>query len=140
MSTTSRLIGVMSSACIIAATAGTALAQATPKTASNDDTIVMQPFQVSTVRSNDYIASDSVTGTRVVSKLRDLPFQVNVVTDSFMKDFAAFELPDQLGFVSNVSPSDSEGQLTLRGFATTPFVDGFRRLREHGPDGDGGHG
>lgn len=124
----SRLLGIVSSACLAAVSARTSLAQSTTPKPADDDTIVMQPFQVSSVKSNDYIASDSVTGTRVVSKLRDLPFQVNVVTDSFMKDFAAFDLPDQLGFVSNVSPSDSQGTLTLRGFTTTPFVDGFRRL------------
>ena len=78
--------------------------------------------------SNDYIASDSVTGTRVASKLKDLPFQVNVVTAEFMTDFAAFEMNDQLAFVSNISPSSSQGQLQIRGFSSTPFVDGFRRL------------
>ena len=93
-----------------------------------DEVVSMSAFEVSATPGNDYIASESVTGTRVASKLKDLPFQVNVVTAEFMTDFAAFEMSDQLAFVSNISPSSSQGQFQLRGFASTPFVDGFRRL------------
>eukprot|EP01036_Dinobryon_divergens_P020603 gene20603-28270_t len=52
------------------------------------DIVSLSAFEVMGAPSNDYIASDSVTGTRVASKLKDLPFQVNVVTAEFMTDFA----------------------------------------------------
>ena len=93
-----------------------------------NEVVSMSAFEVSATPANDYIAAESVTGTRVAAKLKDLPFQVNVVTAEFMTDFAAFEMTDQLAFVSNISPSSSQGQFQLRGFASTPFVDGFRRL------------
>ena len=96
--------------------------------AAEEDMIVLSQFTVQGDKTNDYVASESVTGTRVASKLRDLPFQVNVVTAEFMTDFGAFDMSQQLGWVSNISPSDTQGNLVLRGFTTTPFVDGFRRL------------
>lgn len=92
------------------------------------DVVVLSAFEVSAKATNEYVASESVTGTRIASQLRDLPFQVNVITAEFMNDFAAYEMPDQLAFVSNISPSESQGEFQLRGFPSTPFVDGFRRL------------
>jgi len=96
--------------------------------ATDDETLVLSPFTIQAEKNNDYIASESVTGTRIASKVRDLPFQVNVITSEFMADFGAFDMSQQLGWVSNISPSDSQDSLVLRGFQTTPFVDGFRRL------------
>ena len=112
---------------LLALAALTALAQPAPPRAP-EDVVRLSAFEVTATPSNDYVASESVTGTRVASKLKDLPFQVNVVTAEFMADFAAFEMNDQLAFVSNISPSSSQGQFQLRGFSSTPFVDGFRRL------------
>lgn len=100
----------------------------TAPAAADEDVVVLSQFTVQGDKANDYVASESVTGTRVASKLRDLPFQVNVITSEFITDFGAFDMSQQLGWVSNISPSDTQGSLVLRGFATTPFVDGFRRL------------
>lgn len=96
--------------------------------AQNNSVVTLSPFQVTADQAGGYVASESVTGTRIASKIRDLPFQVNVVTSDFLKDFGLFDLSQQLGYVSNVSPSDTDGTFTLRGFSSTPYVDGFRRL------------
>lgn len=103
------------------------LAQTAQEPAKSDQVVTLSEFDVSDVKTNDYTASESVTGTRVVSKLRDLPFQVDVITSEFLTDFGAFDISQQLGFVPNVSPSDTDGNFVLRGFASTPFIDGFRR-------------
>ncbi len=100
----------------------------TSNAALNDSIVQLSAFEVSADKDRGYIASEAATGTRVATKIRDLPFLVDVVTSDFMQDFAAFDMSDQLGWVANVSPSDSAGSLVLRGFASTPYVDGFRRL------------
>lgn len=107
---------------------GTDASSSSEERQGGNQVVVLSAFEVSTKASNEYVASESVTGTRIASQLRDLPFQVNVITAEFMNDFAAYEMPDQLGFVSNISPSESQGEFQLRGFPSTPFVDGFRRL------------
>lgn len=95
---------------------------------SGETVFVLSPFEVSAEKTRGYIASESTTGTRVAMKLRDNPMVVDVVSAEFLNDFGAFDMSQQLGWVANVSPSDSEGSFVLRGFTSTPYVDGFRRL------------
>ncbi len=94
-----------------------------------NDVVTLQEFTVTSTTSNDYIASESVTGTRVASKIQDLPFNVNVVTGEFIDDFAAYELPDQFAFVSSISPNETQGAYQVRGFeSNNQLRNGFRRL------------
>ncbi len=96
---------------------------------STTDVVTLSPFDVTGDEAHGYVASESITGTRIASKLQDLPFAVNVVTSEFMNDFAAFDLPQQAAFVSGFSPSEVLGNFQLRGFpANVTLVDGFRRL------------
>ena len=106
----------------------TPAAAAAPATSGNE-VITLQAFDVTSDAAHGYVASESVTGTRIASKLQDLPFAVNVVTSDFLKDFAAFDLKDQLAFVPGFSPSEVTGQYQLRGFSSSvSLVDGFRRI------------
>jgi outer membrane receptor protein involved in Fe transport len=94
-----------------------------------DEVLTLPEFNVTNNLTHNYIASESITGTRVASNLRELPFAVNVVTSEFLTDFAAFEFPEQVAYVSSFSPSEVQGQYQLRGIAATAqLVDGFRRL------------
>jgi outer membrane receptor for ferric coprogen and ferric-rhodotorulic acid len=59
-----------------------ATAQPAPSSSSPtapDETITLSPFQVTADNTEGYIASESVTGTRIRADIRDLPFNVNVV-------------------------------------------------------------
>jgi iron complex outermembrane receptor protein len=96
---------------------------------SSSEVVSLPSFEVSGDQAHGYVAAESTTGTRIASKLADLPFNVDVVTAPFMRDFAAFSLNDQLALVSGFSPSEVTGQYQLRGF-TSPveLVDGFRRI------------
>lgn len=98
-------------------------------TVRTDEVVSLTEFRVSTSTVNEYLAADSITGTRVASKLSELPFAVNVVTSEFMNDFVLLELNDQLATVSGFSPNENENSYQLRGFASgTTLVDGFRWL------------
>ncbi len=96
----------------------------------DQEVVTLSEFNVSASSLiNDYVASESVTGTRVASKLIELPFNVNVVTSEFIEDFAAFELKDQFAYVSSFSPNETQGDYQLRGFsAGNQLRNGFRRL------------
>ncbi len=96
---------------------------------ATDEVLTLPSFDVTADSAHGYIASESTTGTRIASRIADLPFNVDVVTAPFMSDFAEFNLNDQLAFVSGFSPSEITGQFQLRGF-TSPvvMVDGFRRI------------
>jgi iron complex outermembrane receptor protein len=95
----------------------------------SDEVVSLNEFRVSTSTVNEYLAADSITGTRVASKLSELPFAVNVVTSEFLNDFVLLELNEQLATVSGFSPNENENSYQLRGFASgTTLVDGFRWL------------
>ncbi len=103
----------------------------TPERApSNDEVVTLKEFNVTTSSQSEYVAAESITGTRVAMKLRDLPFTVNVVTSEFLDDFAAFEFRDQFGYTSSVSVWETLSTgYSLRGFdADVQLRNGFRRI------------
>ena len=96
---------------------------------SSNEVVSLPEFEVSGDQAHGYIAAESTTGTRIASRLADLPFNVDVVTAPFARDFAEFSLSDQLAFVSGFSASEVSGQYQLRGFQSqVELVDGFRRV------------
>ena len=80
-----------------------------------------------------YIASESMTGSRVATPIRELPFSVNVLTSEFFDDFALFELNDNVAYIGSFTGLDQGGGFNLRGFnATAQLRDGFFRLGRYG--------
>jgi iron complex outermembrane receptor protein len=109
--------------------AQTASPESRTETSPTEQVVTLAAFNVSGDAAHGYVASETTTGTRIATKIQDLPFSVSVVTSDFMKDFALFDLNSQLSLVSGVSPSEATGQFQLRGFASpVTLVDGFRRL------------
>lgn len=117
---------------ILASGASGVRAQSAPPPA--ESTIELSPFEVST--SDDaggYVASESMTGSRVAVKIVDLPYTVNVLTNEFFEDFGLFELSDNLTHVGSFTGLDIGGGFTLRGFGSTSQLrDGFYRLGRYG--------
>jgi len=105
------------------------LAAQTAPASSSDQPVRLQDFTVSAGSQTGYVASESTTGTRVVTKVADLPFVVNVITSEFLNDFDFFSLSGNVGYVSSLSQLDTEGNANLRGFPSTfQLWNGFYRL------------
>ena len=121
----------------LALTATVAFAQpATPPTPpgpANDEVIELSPFEARQEGNRGYIASESMTGTRVATQIKDLPFSVAVVTSEFFDDFALFELNENVAYISSFTGLDQGGGFNLRGFnASSQLRDGFFRLGRYG--------
>ncbi len=98
--------------------------------ARNDEVVMLQEFSVTAKAASEYTSSESTTGTRIASSIRDLPFKVSVVTGEFMDDFNALEFREQMGYTSGVVGYEtiSTGYM-LRGFdADVQLRNGFRRI------------
>lgn len=98
---------------------------------TDDEIIVMSPFEVSaSSRQSDYIASEATTGSRVSTKIIDLPYTVNVITSEFMDDFDFFDMGGgSRSYTSSLTSEDMEGNTRMRGFeATFQLRNGFYRL------------
>src|SRR5580658_7534507 len=107
----------------------TASVSAAASPSDNSEVVSLPAFDVTGDTAHGYVASESETGTRIASKIADLPFVVDVVTRPFITDFAENTMNDQLAFVAGFSPSEVTGQYQLRGFSSpVELVDGFRRI------------
>lgn len=106
-------------------------APATPKT--EDEVIKLSPFEVRADANRGYVASETMTGTRVATQIIDLPYTVNVVTSEFFEDFGLFQLDDTLTHVGGMTGLDIGGGFNLRGFSSSSQLrDGFYRLGRYG--------
>ncbi|HLP25401.1 MAG TPA: TonB-dependent receptor plug domain-containing protein, partial [Acidobacteriota bacterium] len=107
-----------------------AFAQSTP---SKDDTVTLSPFEVKAEENRGYVAAETLTGTRVATQIKDLPYTVNVITSEFFEDFAMFQLDDTLTQVGGLTGLDVGGGFNLRGFASSSQLrDGFYRQGRYG--------
>jgi outer membrane receptor protein involved in Fe transport len=98
--------------------------------AESGEVVTLEEFSVTSSAANEYMAAESTTGTRVASKIKDLPFSVNVVTGEFMDDFNALEFGDQFAYTSNVVGYETISTgYSVRGFeASVQLRNGFRRI------------
>ena len=116
---------------LLAATMSFAQTPATPPAES--ETVKLSPFSVSENSISGYGASETMTGSRVAMQIIDLPYSVNVLTNEFTKDFAMFELADNVTQVGNFTGLDIGGNFMLRGFnSSNQLRDGFFRLGRYG--------
>ena len=97
--------------------------------APDAELVQLSEFTVKESSDNSYIASESVTGTRVATQIKDLPFSVSVVTSEFMNDFDFFDIASDMAYVANLNNVDTQGNSNLRGYGATFYLrNGFYRL------------
>jgi len=82
-------------------------------------------------KSEGYVATNSVTATKTVTPLIDVPQTISVVTRERLEDQASRSIADVLRYVPGSTVGQGEGnrdQITLRGQNTTAdfFLDGVR--------------
>src|SRR5687768_11053679 len=107
--------------------------------AKTDETVQLAAFTVSADDDQGYYSPAAISGTRTKTELLNLPMNLNVFTEQFIKDVAATDLVDIVTFTAGLAAApatsgDTNGGdttgFTLRGFGThVPYRNGFRRLR-----------
>lgn len=100
--------------------------------AATGATVTLSPFEVDATRDNGYRATNSLGGTRVNTPLRDVPFNIQVVTEDLIRDLAAIDASESLKFQAGVEVGSRDGDrdtaVTIRGFGTNwQMREGFRR-------------
>jgi iron complex outermembrane recepter protein len=98
-----------------------------------DDAIRLSDFTVTADNDRGYAASETLSGSRVATKIIDLPYTVNVLTSEFFTDFAIFDLNDTLTQIGSFTGLNGGGGFTLRGFSSSSQLrDGFYRIGRFG--------
>jgi iron complex outermembrane receptor protein len=150
------LRGLAQSANETASASAEAKSQESALASNNDETVVLSPFTVSTDKDRGYRATNSISGTRLNTAIKDLPMPIEVITEDFLRDTASTDLRQSLRYSSGIllqtqndyaSPAGSfstspgkinnpEGltaspdqtHMKIRGFETESVLrDGFRR-------------
>jgi len=99
-----------------------------------DDTIRLSEFTVTDKDNRGYIAAETMTGTRVATQIKDLPYTVNVLTSEFFEDFGMLQLDDTLTQVGGNRPRYRRQFQSPRLQLHSQLRDGFYRLGRYGPD------
>ncbi len=81
--------------------AQTAPAKTTPKTADEEEVIVLSPFEVSSNATTGYAAATTLAGNRLATELRDIGNAVTVITGEFLKDIGATDNKTLLQYTTN---------------------------------------
>lgn len=137
MHTNHRLTACAIGALLLLGSAGRTYAQttttvSTPEKPSNE-TIMLSEFSVTASEDRGYVASETMTGSRINTKIVDLPYSVVNLTNEFFEDFGVLELDDSLTFIGGFTGLNIGGGFNLRGFSSTSQLrDGFYRLGRYG--------
>lgn len=100
---------------------------------SGEGTITMQEFQVNETSPNSYIASETMTGSRVATKILDLPYSIVNLTHEFFQDYNIEILDENMTYIGGLTDINIGGSFNLRGFSSTSQLrDGFYRLGRYG--------
>ena len=103
------------------------------KSPPSEEVITLSEFSVRADENRGYAPSETLTGSRVATKVIDLPYTVNFLTSEYLEDFGIFELADNIVQIGSFSALDIGGSFNLRGFsATYQLRDGFFRLGRYG--------
>ncbi|MGD1937090.1 MAG: TonB-dependent siderophore receptor [Cyanophyceae cyanobacterium] len=106
-----------------------AVAPGIPQEGAEEDAIELRV----TGEEEGYTVSNTTTGTRTDTPLRDIPQSIQVIPREVLDDQQVFRLEDALRNVSGVTPSGNDPRgprFNVRGFNDTPVLrDGFRLIR-----------
>lgn len=75
-------------------------ASATPE--KEAEVIELSPFKVVTEKDNGYRATNSISGTRLNSAIKDLPMPIEVITEKFLRDTGSTDLRQSLRYSSGI--------------------------------------
>ncbi|HEU5080481.1 MAG TPA: TonB-dependent receptor [Opitutaceae bacterium] len=130
--------------------------KAIPPGPTSSDTVIMSPFEVTTSSDKGYKATNAVSGTRLDSKIKDIPMPLEVITGEFIKDTGAMTLRGALQYSAGIqlqsqndylgnglaayqnpggvnnpeqqTANKTDTSIVIRGFTTDNALrDGFRR-------------
>ena len=97
------------------------------KPVTEDETVSLTPFEVTSSKDTGYQATDTLAGTRIRTDLRDVGSAISVVTKEFLKDIGATDSSTLLQYTPNAEVAGTRG--TYSGLGNGTSVDESGNLR-----------
>ncbi len=89
--------------------AQTAPAAAPAAPSSDEEIVVLSPFEVTASSDTGYVATDTLAGTRIRSDLKDIGSAISVVTKDLMNDIGATDATTLLQYTTNTEVGGTRG-------------------------------
>ena len=70
--------------------------------AAKEETVILSPFKVTTEKDKGYRATNSISGTRLNTAIKDIPMPIEVITEQFLKDTGAKDLRQSLRYSAGI--------------------------------------
>ncbi|PTY06114.1 TonB-dependent receptor [Opitutaceae bacterium EW11] len=102
------LAGATISAALCAQTA-TRPATTSDTSSANEEMIVLSPFEVTAQSSTGYVATQTLAGSRINTRLDDVGSAISVVTAEFLKDVGATDNKTLLAYTTNTEVGGAQG-------------------------------
>lgn len=78
-------------------------ADASTSTKEDEDKIVhLSPFVVTTTKDKGYLATNSISGTRLDTPIKELPMPIEVITEQFLRDTGSTDLRQSLRYSAGI--------------------------------------
>lgn len=97
------------------------------KPVTEDETVTLTPFEVTSTKDTGYQATDTLAGTRIRTNLADVGSAISVVTKEFLKDIGATDSGTLLQYTPNAEVAGVYG--TYAGLGNGTSVDETGSLR-----------
>ncbi len=75
----------------------------------DEDVVVLSPFEVSSDSDRGYVATQTLAGSRINTKLSDVGSAISVVTSEFLKDTGATDNKTLLSYTTNTEVGGTQG-------------------------------
>ena len=100
---------------IAGASAQTAAPAPESQQATEEEVIVLSPFEVTASESSGYAATTTLAGSRINTQLKDVGSAISVVTSEFLKDTGATDSKTLLQYTTNTEVASIQGNFTSAG-------------------------
>ncbi len=99
----------------------------------------LDPFTVDAAEQQGYVATTSMSGTRLTQLVKDIPIPIDIITEDFIRDTGALTIREALRYTAGLeteitsqqvgeNPSNTGTSFRLRGFVSQAALrNGFRR-------------
>ncbi len=97
------------------------------KPLSEEETVVLSPFEVQVQKDNGYQATETLAGTRIRTELKDVGGALSVYTKEFMRDIGATDNASLLQYTTNAEVAGTRGSYAGLGNGTSMDESGTLR-------------
>lgn len=87
---------------LLLSTATVQVGAQTPDPSRDEETVVLNPFMVTTDQDVGYLAANSLAGSRLNTSLKDIAASVSVFTEEFLSDIGAMNFEEAAVYATNI--------------------------------------